>query len=369
VQNEIESYLSNLASMQERARRDKLFRLSGIDQGQLSASLKAPSYQMQAQRLKEAAIKAAWDRNKQLEGVGQQEYETEPWIDPVSAAAGGVGGAVPGAMRSIGKVGLKALLKPVVSGVAAAAAEYPIGAATEKIGDKYPKAALPFNVVAGMLTGAPLERMASEIAENPGYFFKFAKKLSKEQLGEIFGHHGSHALFDQFEPSKIGTGEGSHAYGWGAYVTDSKDVGKTYAVIKSGNDGYLYDVVLNKGKESGDYDYMPWDNPITGQQKEKLLSALTDNDIKLNVPSLNGSDIYSDLAYKLSEKHKMPLDNVGRPTIEAQKKASEFLSKAGINGIQYPSGTVTGKGIGGTNYVVFNPDDIEINDVRKVTQE
>ena len=44
----------------------------------------------------------------------------------------------------------------------------------------------------------------------------------------IFAFHGSGADFDEFSLSKIGTGEGNQAFGYGLYFTDSKDIAKFY---------------------------------------------------------------------------------------------------------------------------------------------
>jgi hypothetical protein len=44
----------------------------------------------------------------------------------------------------------------------------------------------------------------------------------------IFAFHGSAADFDEFKLSKIGTGEGAQAFGYGLYFTDSKDIAKFY---------------------------------------------------------------------------------------------------------------------------------------------
>jgi hypothetical protein len=41
--------------------------------------------------------------------------------------------------------------------------------------------------------------------------------------------HGSPHNFDRFSTDKIGTGEGSQAFGWGLYFTDLKSIAKTYA--------------------------------------------------------------------------------------------------------------------------------------------
>lgn len=41
--------------------------------------------------------------------------------------------------------------------------------------------------------------------------------------------HGSGADFDRFDHSKMGTGEGAQAFGYGTYVTEVKGIGKNYA--------------------------------------------------------------------------------------------------------------------------------------------
>lgn len=48
-------------------------------------------------------------------------------------------------------------------------------------------------------------------------------------------YHGSGAKFDSFDHNFMGTGEGAQAYGWGSYVTEVKEIGKTYAESTSGN--------------------------------------------------------------------------------------------------------------------------------------
>jgi hypothetical protein len=44
----------------------------------------------------------------------------------------------------------------------------------------------------------------------------------------IFAFHGSGADFDEFSLSKINTGEGNQAFGYGLYFTESKDIAKFY---------------------------------------------------------------------------------------------------------------------------------------------
>jgi len=46
--------------------------------------------------------------------------------------------------------------------------------------------------------------------------------------------HGSGADFDQFDNSRMGTGEGFQAYGWGSYFTDTKKVAESYKATMGG---------------------------------------------------------------------------------------------------------------------------------------
>jgi hypothetical protein len=44
----------------------------------------------------------------------------------------------------------------------------------------------------------------------------------------ITAYHGSPHDFDEFDMSKIGTGEGAQAYGHGLYFAESEDVARGY---------------------------------------------------------------------------------------------------------------------------------------------
>lgn len=54
---------------------------------------------------------------------------------------------------------------------------------------------------------------------------------SKEDIREQRVWHGTPHDFDHFDHSKMGTGEGNQAFGWGTYVTQSKGVGYHYADV------------------------------------------------------------------------------------------------------------------------------------------
>lgn len=78
----------------------------------------------------------------------------EPWVDPttVGFASGGV------AAKMALKAGIKVAAKrAAIAAPVAAAAEYPIGAATEVIEEKHPGLALPFNLAIGIISGITIE--------------------------------------------------------------------------------------------------------------------------------------------------------------------------------------------------------------------
>ena len=55
-----------------------------------------------------------------------------------------------------------------------------------------------------------------------------AQKLVRDETGAIRVYHGSPHDFDQFDISKIGTGEGAQAYGHGLYFAEREGVAQSY---------------------------------------------------------------------------------------------------------------------------------------------
>lgn len=61
---------------------------------------------------------------------------------------------------------------------------------------------------------------------------KIIRRIIRESIiseREVSAYHGSPHEFDKFTTSKIGTGEGAQAFGWGLYFTDMEDIAKHYA--------------------------------------------------------------------------------------------------------------------------------------------
>tara|TARA_Y100000401_G_scaffold114587_1_gene116882 strand:+ start:263 stop:1735 length:1473 start_codon:yes stop_codon:yes gene_type:complete len=117
------------------------------------------------------------------------------------------------------------------------------------------------NVTGGSLLGSALTKSVPKNALSMG--LKATKAADDVKPGDIakvvpptdksdgiFAFHGSGADFDEFKLSKIGTGEGNQAFGYGLYFTESKDIAKFYknAMSQKGTEG-LNKTVDYKGKK------------------------------------------------------------------------------------------------------------------------
>ncbi|MCF0185650.1 MAG: hypothetical protein HUJ98_04070, partial [Bacteroidaceae bacterium] len=78
-------------------------------------------------------------------------------------------------------------------------------------------------------------------------------KISAEILQKMTVWHGSPYNFNAFDNSKMGTGEGAQAHGWGTYVAKDTDTGTKYAKkFKAAKKSLAY-----KGKAFDDYVTLP----------------------------------------------------------------------------------------------------------------
>jgi hypothetical protein len=116
---------------------------------------------------------------------------------------------------------------------------------------------------------------------------------------------------------------------------------------------YIYKVTLHKGKTPEQYTWLEWNKPLIQRQKDLILNNLPNNPAKKNkVENLknninkNGLEIYQMLS----------------DIFNSDKEASLFLLRIGIDGIKYPTGTLSSalNNTSGFNYVVFDEDAVTI---------
>ena len=72
------------------------------------------------------------------------------------------------------------------------------------------------------------ERMVPQIMERGGMPAGLLEGMSSRTVSPLTVYHGSPAKFERFDPTKIGSGEGAQAYGYGHYVAESPGVAKDY---------------------------------------------------------------------------------------------------------------------------------------------
>jgi hypothetical protein len=148
--------------------------------------------------------------------------------------------------------------------------------------------------------------------------------------------------------------------------------------------GSVYDVLLHKGKKPSEYDYLRWDEPLTEAQKNKIIKQryiergytvkgnkwfnqkgeqIPDEYVRKQIAMdkekmvREGEYVYGALSREMRRKAKSGMSM----ETSNQKEASLFLKRAGIDGIKYPSGSLTGmKSKGSYNYVVFDEADVSI---------
>jgi 8-oxo-dGTP pyrophosphatase MutT (NUDIX family) len=140
--------------------------------------------------------------------------------------------------------------------------------------------------------------------------------------------------------------------------------------------GKVYSVTLFKGENESDYDLLLWDSPVNVEQLEKIFIEAE----KIGGIPLKEGWYFSETKYGITpELLAEGYSNVNlfderssvvkgdrlyshlAKELGSDKEASLFLLRAGIDGIKYKSGTLSGMADKeGYNYVIFDADDATI---------
>jgi len=172
---------------------------------------------------------------------------------------------------------------------------------------------------------------------------------ARNQAGAIV-YHGSPHKFDQFDSSKIGTGEGKQQQGVGMYLAESDKVAQKYADKES----------WKRGMESG-YLYKV-DAP------DEMLSSMANHELPLSKQPNGVRDAIHGMLGNAEKKALRDYHGWGNPddapfsaildSIEIARgnnrgAAADALKNAGIPGIRYLDGGSRSAGGGTSNFVVF----------------
>ena len=188
----------------------------------------------------------------------------------------------------------------------------------------------------------------------------------------ITAYHGSPHDFDQFDMAKIGKGVGEQAYGHGLYFTGheptaidfrdrataSKNINdfNLYRISGSNEEfepqkqGHMYEVNISAHPDH----MLDWNKPLSEQSPyivKSIFDARKDNPTLFNVfkshfeKDSTGMDFYQALATQHPNGYQ---------------GASEFLQRSGVHGVKYRDENSRDKGKGTTNYVVFDPKNVDV---------
>lgn len=173
-------------------------------------------------------------------------------------------------------------------------------------------------------------------------------------------YHGSGALFDKFDHSFMGTGEGGAVAGFGTYVTTDRENGVRYAMIagSKSNERYLYEVEIpdDNGSNYMNLNGVP-SEALRDKAKNKVREAL-----------LKGEDAdYWKRNERIIDQEWKAVDSEDatgyllRETMEEltgdAKVVSDIFASLGFVGFKTNDDSPSG-----TTYVIFNEDDLEIVD-------
>ena len=185
-----------------------------------------------------------------------------------------------------------------------------------------------------------------------------ADDIARHSISRLYT--GSAADYDKPSLRAIGTGEGNQAYGWGLYASDQRDIAERYASRAGG--AHLYEQTWFADRPEGDESrLLSWSDTVS----EKNLARVAQEAAKER--NLINWEWWSDAknirkflelkgkgqGQSLYEGLMLAID---APDLDAKAKAtSEFLARAGIDGMKYPAAPR------GWNYISFRDDNMRID--------
>ena len=169
----------------------------------------------------------------------------------------------------------------------------------------------------------------------------------------------------EFDPMKIGTGEGAQAYGVGAgYLAEAKGTATGYrdTLAHKGAQGNLYKVDLADEQIPKMLD---WDKPFNKQHPEvqqALVNIANGEDAGSKMLKLmqNGNPSGKDIFRSLLTEPQLIDSPSGRIWVDNKKEISKLLQSEGIPGIRYLDQGSRSGGQGTSNFVVFDPKHMNI---------
>lgn len=150
-------------------------------------------------------------------------------------------------------------------------------------------------------------------------------------------YHGSSAdPFERFSLDHALEGDGKVKFGWGVYVTEKYSTAAHYAFNKhrpENKDFYVYTVEIPDRTPDNCLSLLkgvPVTESIVNRVEAKLGEAIPSE------AKVEGIPFRKYLANKLTGEDKPVKKMIDKATVEGEKAASEFLSSAGVDLIEWP---------------------------------
>jgi hypothetical protein len=187
---------------------------------------------------------------------------------------------------------------------------------------------------------------------------KYAEYITENYESNTF-YHGSPHVFDKFDMSKVGTGDGKSKFGYGLYFSDSYQAASYYAKeLSVGNHrttGFnMYEVKLKHANN-----YLKWES----EMPDYVYSEIFDNLVMMNF-----TDQADQIEHDTSEENGYSMWSVRsfyeylESFLGSKKATTEFLYECGVYGVKERD-----VHNGGTIYVAYSDKDVEILEVSKLT--
>lgn len=244
------------------------------------------------------------------------------------------------------------------------------------------------------------EKVVPQIMERGGLPAQLLGDLSQGSIRPMDVWHGSPYIFEKFDPTKIGTGEGAQMYGKGTYLAQQQEVAKRFTP----RDTKFEDALMskyNQAEKSGDYASMQvYEDFLTQKTPEEVSSGLLDMGYsdkelasankaletakklyqeqtqgalyKVDLPDtqirrmIDWDAPLKDQPYNvrnLAEKYGMEMNDLGGDLVWKVGKTEEgqkIMQDAGIPGIKYFDQMAKGDEKNARNFVVFDPEKMTI---------